>query len=66
MESRGWRAGRRAAGESESVRGRILNIHPSLLPAFPGKDPHRMAIASGVKLSGCTVHFVDEGVDSGP
>ncbi len=47
-------------------RGRILNIHPSLLPAFPGKDPHRMAIASGVKLSGCTVHFVDEGVDSGP
>lgn len=47
-------------------RGRILNIHPSLLPAFPGTDVHRKAIEGGVKLSGCTVHFVDEGVDSGP
>jgi phosphoribosylglycinamide formyltransferase 1 len=46
--------------------GRILNIHPSLLPAFPGRDPQRQAIESGVKISGCTVHFTDEMVDSGP
>ena len=46
--------------------GRILNIHPSLLPAFPGTDVQRRALAHGVKVSGCTVHFVDEGVDSGP
>ena len=47
-------------------RGRILNIHPSLLPAFPGHDAHRAALEHGVKVSGCTVHFVDEGIDSGP
>ena len=46
--------------------GRILNIHPSLLPAFPGTDVQRRALAHGVKVSGCTVHLVDEGVDSGP
>jgi phosphoribosylglycinamide formyltransferase 1 len=46
--------------------GRILNIHPSLLPAFPGTDPQRQAIEAGVKISGCTVHFADERVDSGP
>lgn len=46
--------------------GRILNIHPSLLPAFPGLDAQYQAIRHGVKFSGCTVHFVDEGVDSGP
>lgn len=45
---------------------KILNIHPSLLPSFPGLHPQRQAIEHGVKLSGCTVHFVDEGVDSGP
>ncbi len=45
---------------------RILNIHPSLLPAFPGLHPQRQAIAAGVKISGCTVHFVDSGLDSGP
>lgn len=45
---------------------RILNIHPSLLPAFPGLDVQRKAIDHGVKVSGCTVHFVDEGLDSGP
>jgi phosphoribosylglycinamide formyltransferase 1 len=45
---------------------RILNIHPALLPAFPGLHAQRQAIDYGAKLSGCTVHFVDEGVDSGP
>ena len=45
---------------------RIVNIHPSLLPAFPGVDAQAQAIAHGVKISGCTVHFVDEGLDAGP
>jgi phosphoribosylglycinamide formyltransferase-1 len=47
-------------------RHRVLNIHPSLLPAFPGRDAQRQALEHGVKVSGCTVHLVDEGVDSGP
>lgn len=46
--------------------GRVLNIHPSLLPAFPGLDTHRRALAAGVKVHGCTVHFVTETLDSGP
>jgi len=50
----------------EAYRGRILNIHPSLLPAFPGLDAQRQAIEHGVKFSGCTVHFVDETLDGGP
>jgi phosphoribosylglycinamide formyltransferase-1 len=45
---------------------RILNIHPSLLPAFPGLDAQAQAVAWGVKVSGCTVHFVDENLDAGP
>ncbi|MEA2164338.1 MAG: phosphoribosylglycinamide formyltransferase 1 [Thermoanaerobaculia bacterium] len=45
---------------------RIVNIHPSLLPAFPGVDAQAQAIAAGVKVSGCTVHFVDEHLDAGP
>ncbi|HVO97114.1 MAG TPA: phosphoribosylglycinamide formyltransferase [Bryobacteraceae bacterium] len=45
---------------------RILNIHPSLLPAFPGLDAQHQALEHGVKIAGCTVHFVDEGLDSGP
>jgi phosphoribosylglycinamide formyltransferase-1 len=45
---------------------RILNIHPSLLPAFPGVDAQDQALAYGVKVSGCTVHFVDENLDAGP
>jgi phosphoribosylglycinamide formyltransferase-1 len=50
----------------EEFRGRVLNIHPSLLPAFPGLDPQRQAIEHGVRWSGCTVHFVDETLDGGP
>ena len=46
--------------------GRIMNIHPSLLPAFPGLNAHSQAIAYGAKVSGCTIHFVDEGMDTGP
>ncbi|HXW62965.1 MAG TPA: phosphoribosylglycinamide formyltransferase [Candidatus Acidoferrales bacterium] len=46
--------------------GRILNIHPSLLPAFPGLESQRQALEHGVKFSGCTVHFVDENLDAGP
>jgi phosphoribosylglycinamide formyltransferase 1 len=46
--------------------GRILNIHPSLLPAFPGLDAQYQALAHGVKMTGCTVHFVDENLDNGP
>jgi phosphoribosylglycinamide formyltransferase-1 len=46
--------------------GRIVNIHPSLLPAFPGVNSQRQAFEHGVKVTGCTVHFVDEGLDSGP
>lgn len=45
---------------------RILNIHPSLLPAFPGLDAQHQAVEYGVKISGCTVHFVDEYLDAGP
>jgi phosphoribosylglycinamide formyltransferase-1 len=46
--------------------GRILNVHPSLLPAFPGRDAARQAWDHGVQVTGATVHFVDEGLDSGP
>ena len=45
---------------------RILNIHPALLPSFPGLHAQRQALQHGVKVSGCTVHFADEGVDTGP
>ena len=50
----------------KKFKNRILNIHPSILPAFPGLDAQRQAVESGANHSGCTVHFVDEGVDTGP
>jgi phosphoribosylglycinamide formyltransferase 1 len=53
-------------GFVERHAGRLLNIHPSLLPAFPGLDTHERALAAGVKLHGCTVHFVTAQLDHGP
>lgn len=49
-----------------AYEGRLINIHPSLLPAFPGLDTHRRAIQAGCKIHGCTVHFVTEALDHGP
>ncbi|HTP31102.1 MAG TPA: formyltransferase family protein, partial [Candidatus Acidoferrales bacterium] len=54
------------AGFIREFPNRILNIHPSLLPAFPGLDAQRQALEHGVRISGCTVHFVDEELDAGP
>ena len=50
----------------KEYKNKILNIHPALLPAFPGLDAQKQAMEFGAKYSGCTVHFVDEGVDTGP
>ena len=50
----------------KQYKNKILNIHPALLPAFPGLDAQKQAVKFGAKFSGCTVHFVDEGVDTGP
>jgi len=55
-----------SAGFIRQFANRILNIHPSLLPAFPGLDAQHQAFEHGVKLTGCTVHFVDENLDAGP
>ena len=55
-----------SAGFIRAFPQRILNIHPSLLPAFPGLDAQHQAFAYGVKVAGCTVHFVDEELDHGP
>jgi phosphoribosylglycinamide formyltransferase-1 len=49
-----------------AFEGRVLNVHPSLLPAFPGLYPHRQVLEHGVRVSGATVHFVETGVDTGP
>jgi phosphoribosylglycinamide formyltransferase 1 len=54
------------AGFVERYASRMLNIHPSLLPAFPGLETHARALAAGVKVHGCTVHFVTAGLDHGP
>jgi phosphoribosylglycinamide formyltransferase-1 len=53
-------------GFAATWRGRLLNVHPSLLPSFPGLHAVRQALAAGVDRSGCTVHFVDAGIDTGP
>lgn len=53
-------------GFVQAFAGRILNVHPSLLPAFPGLEAQRQALEHGVKLSGATIHIVDEGLDQGP
>lgn len=50
----------------QAFKDKIMNIHPSLLPAFAGAHAHRDVLAYGAKISGCTIHFVDEGMDSGP
>jgi phosphoribosylglycinamide formyltransferase-1 len=50
----------------DAYAGRIMNIHPSLLPSFPGLQAQQQALDWGAKMSGCTVHFVEEGVDTGP
>ncbi|MGA2780428.1 MAG: phosphoribosylglycinamide formyltransferase [Smithella sp.] len=50
----------------KAFSGKIMNIHPALLPSFPGLNGQKQALEYGVKFSGCTVHFVDEGVDTGP
>jgi len=55
-----------SAGFVRAFPNRVLNIHPSLLPAFPGLDAQRQALEHGVKITGCTVHLVDEFLDSGP
>ncbi|HLH19685.1 MAG TPA: phosphoribosylglycinamide formyltransferase [Bryobacteraceae bacterium] len=55
-----------SAGFIRAFPQRILNIHPSLLPAFPGLDAQQQALEHGVKITGCTVHFVDEDLDAGP
>lgn len=55
-----------SAGFVRAFERRILNIHPSLLPAFPGLDAQAQAVEHGVKIAGCTVHFVDEFLDAGP
>ncbi len=50
----------------KAYKNKIINIHPALLPSFPGLRAQKQAVEYGVKISGCTVHFVDEGMDSGP
>jgi len=55
-----------SAGFVGAFAGRVVNVHPSLLPAFPGRDAQRQAYEHGVKVTGATVHLVDDGLDSGP
>src|SRR5204862_3341745 len=55
-----------SSGFINAYRGRILNIHPSLLPKFPGLNAQQQALHHGAKISGCTVHLVDETLDGGP
>ena len=57
---------RLSAGFVQAFHQRVLNVHPSLLPAFPGLEAQRQALDYGVRVSGATVHLVDDGVDTGP
>jgi phosphoribosylglycinamide formyltransferase 1 len=50
----------------KKFRNKIINIHPALLPSFPGTDAQKQAFDKGVKITGCTTHFIDEGTDTGP
>src|SRR6476620_11033279 len=66
MELKGWDYDKELVSILQKYKMRIMNIHPSLLPSFPGLNSQKKAYDYGVKVTGCTVHFVDEGLDSGP
>ena len=62
----GWVHATGDSGVLKHFAGKVINVHPALLPSFPGLHGARQALERGVKITGCTVHFVDEGTDTGP